>query len=809
MNFAADSRVEAAVTMKPPFVPMSAPCSQTFSRPLLLLGALALCPAPAHAAEAKPHPGEIIYRKQCAECHGKDGMGVDGEYDEPLIGERTLEALARKIEKTMPEDNVGACVGDDAKQVAAYIYDAFYSPAAQARSKPPAKDLTRLTIPQYRNSVMDLFGHFRMGAGFDRPISNEQGLKALYRGVELPKPGESNADLIPKDGIKKKRPNYKLERTDPRVNFHFGPDSPDKEKMEAEQFDNRWEGSILAEETGIYDFMIKTENGARLFINDDQEALIDGWVSAGPKVREEKKSIFLIGGRAYRLILEHFKFKEQSASIELWWKPPHGMMEIIPPRVLRTDRPRELTIVSTNFPADDRSVGYERGSTISKDWDRATTDAALKIAEHVEKGLDRLIGSKEGDPQRHDKMRKFANEFVETAFRRPLTEEQKQLYVEAHFKTAKSPEIAVKRIVLFTLKSPHFLYPDLRLNEQPDAYDVASRLALALWDSLPDKKLLQAARENKLQTHDQIKAQAERMIADSRTKAKLHGFFHHWLDFEHAEGTSKDPKAFPGFNTEVLADLRESLLQFIDSVVWSDQSDYRELLKADYLLLNERLGKFYGQPVTGDEFQRVGFDPKQRAGVVTHPYLLASLAYSKNTSPIHRGVFLTRNIVGMSLKPPQMAVAFDESHFDPKLTMREKITELTRNNSCMSCHAVINPLGFSLENFDAIGRWRTKDNNKPVNPVGEFSDEQGVKVRLSGPRDIVNYVADNPSGHRAFIRHLFNHTVKQPIPAYGSKVLDDLQRKFAESGCNIRKLLLEIALVAAAPSQIVAQATKP
>jgi len=139
----------------------------------------------------------------------------------------------------------------------------------------------------------------------------------------------------------------------------------------------------------------------------------------------------------------------------------------------------------------------------------------------------------------------------------------------------------------------------------------------------------------------------------------------------------------------------------------------------------------------------------------------------------------------------------------------EKITELTRNNNCTSCHAVINPLGFSLENFDAIGRWRTKDNNKPVNPVGEFSDEQGVKVRLSGPRDIVDYVADNPSGHRAFIRHLFNHTVKQPIPAYGSKVLDDLQRQFAESGCSIRKLLLEIALTAAAPPQVIAQATKP
>ena len=109
---------------------------------------------------------------------------------------------------------------------------------------------------------------------------------------------------------------------------------------------------------------------------------------------------------------------------------------------------------------------------------------------------------------------------------------------------------------------------------------------------------------------------------------------------------------FPDFTPEILADLRESLLQFIDQVVWCEKSDYRELLQADYLLLNERLGKFYGKPVSGTEFQRVSFDPKQRAGIVTHPFLLASLAYTKQTSPVYRGVFLTRNIVGMSLKPP-------------------------------------------------------------------------------------------------------------------------------------------------------------
>ena len=746
------------------------------------------------------HPGAAIYKKLCAECHGDRGQGVEDEYDEALTGEKTLEALARQIDRTMPEDDPDKTSPEDAKLIAEYIYDLFYSPTAQARLNPPKKELARLTIDQFRNSVMDVIGRFRMGPGFDRPINAEQGLKAFYRGVELPKPGEKAVDTTPKDGIKAKRPNKTIEKVEPVIAFHWGPDSPDKAVLEAEQFQNRFEGSVVANETGVYEFAVKSENGFRLWINDTTEgdALIDGWVSAGPQVREEKKNLYLVGGRAYRLQLEHFKFKEKSASIELWWKTPHGVKELIPAHALRTERTRELMIVSTEFPADDSSGGYPRGTTISKAWDQAVTDAAIATAEHVVENLDELAQTKAGAPDRGEKLRKFAHTFVEAAFRRPLSDDLKQLFVESHFASAKSPETAVKRVVLLALKSPQFLYPNLQQGETPDDFEIASRLALTLWDSVPDKKLAQVAASGKLMTRDQIRAEAQRMLKDTRTKAKLHGFFHHWLELERAEGASKDPKTFPDFTPELIADLRESLLQFIDEVVWSEKSDYRELLQADYLLMNERLGKFYGHPVTGEEFQRVGFDPKQRAGVVTHPYLLAALAYTKQSSPIHRGVFLTRNIVGMSLKPPQKAVVFEDSHFNPKLTMREKISELTRSGACMSCHSMINPLGFSLENFDAVGRWRTKDNNKPVNAVSEFTTHEGMLVRLTGPRDIVNYVAANPGGHRAFIRHLFHHLIKQEPTAYGPKVLDDLQKSFAANGCNIQKLLVEIALVAAA-----------
>src|SRR5690606_15177001 len=118
--------------------------------------------------------------------------------------------------------------------------------------------------------------------------------------------------------------------------------------------------------------------------------------------------------------------------------------------------------------------------------------------------------------------------------------------------------------------------------------------------------------------------------------------------------------------------------------------------------------------------QPVKFDSKERSGVVTHPFLMTTLAYNKQTSPIHRGVFLTRNVLGLTLKSPAMAIEFEDSHFDPTFTMREKVTELTKDRSCIGCHSVINPVGFALENYDAVGRWRTVDNKKPVDPTGEL-----------------------------------------------------------------------------------------
>ncbi|MBJ7392765.1 MAG: hypothetical protein JHC85_14450, partial [Chthoniobacterales bacterium] len=196
--------------------------------------------------------------------------------------------------------------------------------------------------------------------------------------------------------------------------------------MIASEFTVRWNGSLIAPETGTYEFVVKSENGVRLWVNDTEERpLIDSWVTPSVEVREEKKSLFLLGGRTYRFAVAFFKFKDKSASIEVWWKPPHGILQPLPQAALMPQEVRQSMVINTMLPADDRSDGYERGTTVSKEWDQATTAGALEVIDHLELHLDNLAGTKPGAPDRLEKLKDFGLKVVETAFRRPLTPEQK------------------------------------------------------------------------------------------------------------------------------------------------------------------------------------------------------------------------------------------------------------------------------------------------------------------------------------------------------------------------------------------------
>jgi cytochrome c553 len=760
---------------------------------------------PARAADEPAKTGEQVYKRTCVRCHGANGEGTQKHFPHPLAGDKSAEQLVAYIAKTMPDDDPGTLSADDAKSVAAFVYESFYSPTARVRNAPAHIELSRLTVRQYRNAVADLVGTFRTDGNW----GDERGLHGEY----------FNARGFNKD-------KRLIERLDPLVKFDLGTAGP-TDKFDPTVFCIRWQGSVLAPESGEFDFVVSTEHAIRLWVNDLNHPLIDAWVKSG-KDTEFRGTLHLLAGRAYPLRLEFSKAKQgvddtknkkkqpppKPASISLCWKPPRQVVEPIPTRFLSPANSPESFVVGTPFPPDDRSYGWEKATTISKAWDAATTDAAIETAGYVVTHLDEFLGLPPpprptlggGDPAeisfdglkdtkpltgRAEKVREFCCRFVERAFRRPLTADQVSAYVNRQFAATPDVDTAVKRVVLLTLKSPRFLYRELGVKS--DGYDVASRLAFGLWDSLPDKQLLEVAKAGKLATREQVAAQAERMLPDLRTKTKLRDFLFTWLKVEPAPDLSKSHEQFPGFDPAVATDLRTSLDLFLDDVVWGKSSDFRQLLLADSLFLNGRLGKFYGTELPDDApFQKEQLDPKVRAGVLTHPYLLATFAYTAASSPIHRGVFLARNVLGQSLRPPPEAFAPLAPDLHPQLTTRERVALQTKPQACQSCHNMINPLGFTLENFDAVGRFRELENGKPIDATGMYQTKSGQVVKFAGVRELATFLAESPEVQEAFVERVFHHLVKQPVQAYGPNRLAELRKSFEQNGFSVRKLMVDI-----------------
>jgi mono/diheme cytochrome c family protein len=756
------------------------------------LAAFLLVAAPARAAEPD---GAALYAKHCARCHGAAGEGTK-KYSSPLVGDRGAKDLAKVIADTMPEDKPGALTAAEAAAVAAFAHEAFYSPAARERNRPPRAEPLRLTATQHRNAVADLVASFRPPA---EPPADARGLRGEY----FP----WHEDVVTGYYSDKDRA---AARTESVLRFDWASANPVPDKIKTAGYSARWTGSVLVPHTGDYEFVVRSGNGVRLWVNAPpppsgtnrgQNAdptpvpLIDAWVGTGAPT-DHRGTVRLIGGRAYPIRLQWFKGKEAGAAVALRWKPPHGVEEDLPARVLSPALAPATLALRAHFPPDDRSLGWERGAGAPKEWARATADAALEAAGYVANHLYELSGTgPKDDPKAH--LKRFAATFAERAFRRLLTADERGRYVDGLFDSAPDAVTGAKRAVAAALMAPAFLHREPP--GTPDADAVASRLSFALWDSIPDAALLAAARAGKLGTRAEVRAHAERMLKDERARHKLRGFVHSWLRLDHAPELAKSAARFPGFGAPAAADLRTSLDLMIDDIVWGARSDFRELLLADRVPLNRRLAELYGAPPpAGDGFALVQLDAPHRAGVLTHPLVLASHAYAAESSPVHRGVWLARGAFGRALRPPAEAFTPFAADLHPKLNTRERVALQTKPAACMTCHGIINPLGFALEHFDAIGRFRTEDAGKPVDATGGYKPASGDAVPFAGARALAEYAANSADVHAALVEQLFRHLAQQPVRAYGP-ARADLTAKFVASKFHLRELVADAATTAALP----------
>jgi hypothetical protein len=397
------------------------------------------------------------------------------------------------------------------------------------------------------------------------------------------------------------------------------------------------------------------------------------------------------------------------------------------------------------------------------------------------------------DPNNVDSVRAWCQRWVAIALRHNLTDEEKRHYVDSHFEGEASIERAVKKVCILTLTSPEFLYPGHR--ESPDENHVAM-LALVLWDSLPEEWMLPMADRREVHEPAALQNLIGSMLQDPRFQHKARGFLREFLGVRHFRELAKDAQRFPEFNERVAADLRESFDLFLEEFAVHPNSDLRTLLTADYLYLNGRLAKLYGASLPEDApFQKVAVPRAQWAGVLSHPFLTSSLAYHNASSPIHRGVFLAKRVMGRSLRPPVDAIIPISEETAPGMTTRERVALQTSGAMCQSCHRVINPLGFALEHYDALGRFRQEELQKAIDASGQYVTPDGDAVVFQGVRELSEFMVHSNEVQQSMVRQFFQHLVKQPLAAYGPEQAETIATAWASEGHTLQALARLLAIL--------------
>jgi hypothetical protein len=262
--------------------------------------------------------------------------------------------------------------------------------------------------------------------------------------------------------------------------------------------------------------------------------------------------------------------------------------------------------------------------------------------------------------------------------------------------------------------------------------ELAARLSFFLWSSIPDDELLELAERGTLREPAVLEQQVRRMLGDDRATALVGNFAAQWLYLRNVRMAKPDPFEFPDWDDNLRAAISQETELFLESQLREDRS-VSDLITANYTFVNERLARHYGIPnVYGNHFRRVTLDDKQRAGLLGQASILLVSSYANRTSPVVRGKWLLENLLNYQVPPPPPNVNTTleaNAEGQPPHSIRERMEEHRKNPACAGCHAVMDPLGFSLENYDAIGTWRTTADAVPVDSSGSLPDG----TRFDGP----------------------------------------------------------------------------
>jgi mono/diheme cytochrome c family protein len=310
-------------------------------------------------------------------------------------------------------------------------------------------------------------------------------------------------------------------------------------------------------------------------------------------------------------------------------------------------------------------------------------------------------------------------------------------------------ETGIAAAIQRALSGPKFL---VRIERDPSgpagtiarvsSTELASRLSFFLWSSIPDDELLRVAGTGALQTPAVLEQQVRRMLADPKGQALVSNFAGQWLQLRNLRSAFPDSREFPNFDDQLRQGFRRETELFFDSIIREDRN-VLDLLTADYTFLNERLAKHYGVPnVYGDHFRRVAVTDEARKGLLGQGSILTVTSHADRTSPVVRGKWILDTLLGAAPPPPPPNVPplKEKKDLARPMSMRQRMEEHRANPVCASCHRVMDPLGFALENFDAVGAWRSRDGRVPIDTSGTFIDGSSV----SGPVELRQAVLRQP-----------------------------------------------------------------
>lgn len=400
--------------------------------------------------------------------------------------------------------------------------------------------------------------------------------------------------------------------------------------------------------------------------------------------------------------------------------------------------------------------------------------------------------------------RKVAQSLAKQAFRRPVTEQEVDVLLEV-FDLGRQNKLSYSASLRLMLKavlvSPQFLFitpsakPETRVGIVPlDDHQLASRLSYLLWATMPDTELSALADAGKLRDPATFRAQAKRLIADSRSRALFDGFGAQWLGIGELEKISFDPRKFPQMTPKMREAMYDEARLFFETLMRENLS-VENFIKSDFTFLNGTLAGLYGleKEVKGPEMQRIKLKDPNRGGVLGMPGILATTSFPNRTSPVKRGVWVLEQILGEPIPPAPPNVPELEKQKKDKvanLTLRQR-TELHRTDpGCATCHKIMDPIGFGLENFDAIGRWRVKDEaGGAIDATGELP---GGK-KFTSPTDLKNLLtARKADVARNLTEKLLAYALCRPLEGYDHIVVDRLMEKIAADDYRMQTLILEV-----------------